>query len=588
MFPRVSRITSGDKTYEYLQIVEARRDRKGRSRHHVIASLGRLDLIQGNLDALLVKLRRFCRTDLVLPNEISNEASVPWGPVLVIRHLWEELGLDRILRELCQSKRRFDVAERAFVMVVNRLVEPGSEHGLARWLERIYVCDKHGKRFLPEWLPVELVTKQQRVKVPFKWLNVWYRTLDALLLQKEAIEKALYSRLRNLFNLQVDIVFYDLTTLYFERRQPKGKLRRHGPTKDGRPRNVQVILGVVMIDGFPLSAQIFEGNRSEKKTVKEVIGSIQNRFEIRDVVFVADSGMQSAENRDFFASLEGYSYLWGHKSRRSDDAKQWLEAMGTKWTACGPGTRVQEVPSGKEGMRVFLVQSDERKPYEEALRKKSMDRVKQRMDKIVKAVSEGRLKRPEKIGARAARALKDDHGARYFSWECPGPGEFRYYEDKQKLAAEIAREGIYLLTTNQMDIEPTEAVQRYKELSDVEDGFRQLKDLIRGRPVFHKRDERVCGHLFVAQLALIVLRQLRRRLQEAGETMSAPDALLAVKSLGVAELDLNGQKLVLPSRPTRDAKRVLSALNINDIQPPATRSRSLEASEPTTREGPKT
>jgi hypothetical protein len=228
--------------------VESVRDAKGRSQQKVIGNLGRLDLIGDRLDVLVQRLRKFCRQKFALPQEIHNEASVCWGPILLVRHLWQELELGRVIERLCQGRHGFPVPEHAFVLVANRLCggkKQKSEHGLSRWLESHYVCDSRGQRYLPRWLPADQINKEQRVKIQWEQLNEWYRTLDAVWGQKEQIEKELYLRLRDLFHLKADLVFYDVTSIYFERREPKGTLRRHGHNRDGKPRNVQVLLGVV-------------------------------------------------------------------------------------------------------------------------------------------------------------------------------------------------------------------------------------------------------------------------------------------------------------------------------------------------------
>ena len=136
------------------------------------------------------------------------------------------------------------------------------------------------------------------------------------------------------------------------------------------------------------------------------------------------------------------------------------------------------------------------------------------------------------------------------------------------MEAEVIREGRYILTTNDPHVSREEAVAHYKELSDIEAGFRELKDVIRGRPIHHQRDDRICAHIFIAQLALLLLRELRHRLNEKEIPLSPREAIAALKSLGIAELDLNGTKQVLVSSPKRDARRVLGALGITDLQPP--------------------
>lgn len=571
MFPRISRVTVGGKSYEYLRIVDNYRDPDGRMKQRVVGNLGRLDKIisDNSLDSLVEKLRRFCNGTFVLPAEIANREAVTWGQVLVARRLWEDLDLDRILKQHCQGRQGFDVAERAFVLVANRLSEPKSEHGLARWLDRAYVCNSKGVRFLPEWLPEELVSKEQRVKVTWDWLNRWYRTLDAVYEHKSEIEKALFLRLQDILNLKADLVFYDITSIYFERMEPVGKWRKHGKSRDGKPRDVQVLLGLVMVAGFPIASHVFAGNQSEKKTVSGVVSDVEQRFGLRDIIFVGDSGMLSPSNREFFQALERQYYLLGHPGRRSDDAKRWLQnIVEGVWRDCGGGTRVQEVKSGQEGVRVFIADSEHRKHYEVRLRERSMARAEEHLKNVQKAVEAGRLKKTDKIGAHAARALQRDKGFRYFSYRIRGEGQFEYFRDEQKLTAETLHEGRYIVTTDHPRIDATEAVLHYKELSDIEDCFRGFKDLIDGRPVWHKKDERIAAHLFVGQLSLLLLRLLRERMERASVPLSPKEALEAAKSLGVAVLELNGAQHVMVAGAKRDARRVFNALGIQDLEPP--------------------
>lgn len=579
MFARTKKIKRGQREYQYVQIVEAYRD-NGRPKQRVVASLGRLDLLGDKLDDLVSSLGKYCRKQFALPEETTCKQALPWGPILLTRHLWEQVNLGEIIAELCPARRkRYEVAEMAFVLVANRLCEPRSEHGLARWLEHTFVCDRRGRRWEADWLPAEQITKKQRVKVRFEQLNRWYRTLDALLAAKEQIEEALYLEVRDLFNLKVDMVFYDLTSLYFCRRSPKGKLRRYGASKDGKPRQVQILLGVVMANGFPIAHHVFPGNTAEKTTLVGVLQDLERRFGLNRVLVVGDRGMVSPTNLEFLSGTP-FRYLLGIAGRRCEEGAAVLDALDDKkWERVDEGNRVQEVKLSLPGVasgRYLVIDSQERRVYEEAMRQRSMQRARQALEAVAAAVESGRLKAPAKIGARAQGALSQHHGYRYYSWEVEGRGQFRFFEDLHKLQTERRHEGKYILRTDDAELTAVDAVSCYKQLSTVEWGFRDLTDVIEGRPIFHQRDERVEAHVFVATLALFLKRTLEHQLAAKLPELSSTDAFAAMKSMGIAELNLNGHLMRLVSGGGRDARRVLAALGIRDLDPPASESQRPE------------
>jgi transposase len=488
------------------------------------------------------------------------------------------MNLSEIIKKHCKSPRqRFDVAETAFVLVANRLCEPSSEHGLARWLEHTFVCDSHGIRWQPDWLASRRVTKQQRVKVHHRQLHKWYGTLDALLSAKQKIEEGMYLRVRDLFSVKVDIVFYDLTSTYFCRKQPKGNLRRHGVSKDGKPRQVQVILGVVMANGFPIAHHVFPGNAAEKATLQKVLRDLQSRFGLRRVMVVSDRGLVSPDNLEFLSKTQ-FCYLLGIPGRRCEEAVEVLKALDENgWQRVDDSNRVQQVHLADRSCRYFVIDSQERKAYEQSMRLGSMQRAKQQLQKVAQAVCAGRLKDPAKIGAWAGRALSRHHGYRYYSWQVPGPGQFRFFEDAEKIRAEILHEGKYILKSDDKQLTAAEAVAAYKELSTVEQGFRDLKDVIDMRPIYHKNDDRIEAHIFLASLALFIKRVLEYQLTCKLPELSATDALAAVRSVGISELELDGQTMRLVSGGGRDARRILCALGIKQINPPGPGETAIES-----------
>ena len=376
-------------------------------------------------------LRRFAEDVVVTGKELKGSQAFTWGGVFVGRKLWDEPNLGQIIAD-CVGKgsKGREVAEAAFVLIASRLCKPSSEHGMARWLEEAYVCDRRGRRWIPLWRPFEKVTAEDPLRVEPKQLQFWYRTLDSLITSKKAIEERLYFEIRDLFSMEIDLVFYDITSLYFEGEGPPS-LARGGYSRDGKPRNKQIIFGVVMANGFPIATHIFPGNTACKSTVRKVVKDLERRFGIRQIIFVGDRGMVSEENLSFIEN-SGHRYLVGLKRRRDREAWSVLENLGERWQRFDCETEVQEVlfPDGKE--RYFVVKSKERSEYERKMRLANSKACREGLERIRKAVQKGNLTDPSKIGKKVGEVLSKTAGYRYFSWEVTKGGEFRRLEDFQR------------------------------------------------------------------------------------------------------------------------------------------------------------
>jgi transposase len=569
MYPRTVRVRSSSGTVnEYVRLVEAYRE-DGKVKQRVIADLGRKDL----LIQVLPKLRRLLTGDDHSEGDPAILDASTWGPVLVIRTLFEQLNLWAIFDEYLGRAKGVPFADRAFVLIANRLIAPASEHGLAGWLETDFVCDRKGRRFVPHW------HQRRRVRVHPRQLDAWYRTLDQLHAAKDQIEVALYHRLRDLFSLKPDLVLYDITSTYFEGAGPHD-FAKHGYSRDGKPQNVQVIVGVVMVAGWPVAHHVWAGNRIDHSTVQEVIIDLCKRFDFGRLVFVGDRGMVTDENIEAITK-DGHGFLVGLKRRRNPKLDALLDAVDeTKWIDCPgginaqeretnpPRTRAQEVATGDPDLRVIVIDSDERRGYEQAKREQAMERARQKLEKLKERVASGDLKQPEKIGAAAERIMQQYHGYRYFDWSLDG-GVFKYSESESRLGREKKIEGKYVVSTSEKGLTVLEAVATYKELMEVESGFRQLKDVMAMRPIYHQIESRVKAHIFVAALALLVQRLLGRRLKESGIDLSPARAIQALSTVRLVTLHLEDQRQRRgASGGCPDARTILKALKLVDQRPP--------------------
>jgi len=562
---------------EYVRLVEAYWE-NGQSKQRVVANLGRKDLLAPHLESL-IKLLGGEKTKQVrasCPEPIEATAAACWGPVLVARALWSELGLEAIVDSLgpkTSAKQEADtlaLADRALVLVANRLCRPDSEHALAQWLESDFVCGRDGKRILARW------KQQGRVRVDLNWHQQWYRTLDQLLARKERIELELFVRLRDLFHLEVEMVFYDLTSTYFEGRGPTG-LADFGYSRDGKPHNRQVEVGLVMINGWPIAHHVFDGSLPDGETVEGVLNDLQERFGLKRVIFVGDRGMVAIENLALLRQ-RGQGYLVGLKRRRNQQVKRYIQAAQQRpWQQCPvgitaqekqnvPRTMVAEVAGEEPGVRVFVVQSEERLAYERSMREAAMEKTRQALDKFARRVAAGRLRKAEKIGEAAARILSRNHGSRYYGWKLE-QGVFHYFEHPVHLEPEKELEGKYVIQTEEKDLSPVQAVEAYKDLSEVERSFREIKDLIEMRPIYHHRPKRVRAHIFVAALAFLLARALEKKLKAAAVPMSSARALEALRTIHVVDIRVGQEIRRGVTAGNHEARQILAALGIKDREP---------------------
>jgi len=260
--------------YTYLELVVSQR-REGKVRQERVCSLGRAEDLKmsGAIDRMIARLSEAARERWVRAEALR--LGTPWareyGPVLLVRRLWRDLGLEEIISQLRRSNwGEVPVGEALLALVVSRMIMPRSELGTFSWLKE--------KVYAPEWEGLEL--------------HHLYRSLDFLAEHMEVIEEALFWRVRDLFSLNVKLVLFDTTSTYFEGRGPEG-LAKFGYSRDRRSDRVQVIIGVLMTgDGIPVAHYVFPGNTADIDAFRKALSGVRQRFPLEgDVVIVADRGV---------------------------------------------------------------------------------------------------------------------------------------------------------------------------------------------------------------------------------------------------------------------------------------------------------
>jgi transposase len=527
----------------YLQLVENQRV-DGKVRQRVLRNLGRLDFLQksGQLDSLLASLQRFSEKVAVLgeiaAGNVATSAFRHTGAVLIFERLWQQLGIERVLAGVVRERRFGFAIERVlFVTVLQRLLAPGSDRQAERWLQDYRIAGTAGLELqhfyrAMGWLGEALPESEQDGATPF-----------APRCMKDLIEEALFARRRDLYT-ELDLVFFDTTSIYFEGAGGES-IGQHGHSKDHRPDLKQMVVGVILDNrGNPVCAELWPGNTTDVSTLVPIAERLRRRFHIARVCLVADRGMISAQTMQQLAALR-WQYILGVRMRLCKEAREEVLGRGGRYHEVTP-----ERTSSKDAapLKVKEVRVDERRYVvclnEEEARKDAHDR-----EAILASLREA-LKQGDK-------ALVGNKGYRRYLKNPEG----HFSIDEAKAAAEARYDGKWVLTTN-TDLPADQVALKYKQLWTVEDIFRSMKTLLETRPVYHKCDETIRGHVWCSFLALLLRKELQDRLDAAQVPLEWADVIRDLEALGDVELALDGKRYVLRTDARPAAARAFAACHV--------------------------
>jgi transposase len=535
MFARVKK--SGQ--YQYLQIVQNRREGP-KTIQRVVATIGRMDQIQskGEIENLVRSLSRFSeKVLLVLSGKSDVQATAKKiGPVLICERLWKELGIGKIIhRLLADRKFEFDVERAIFLTVLHRLFASGSDRSCDRW-HRDYVIDGidalslHHLYRAMAFLGDEI--EDQKDCTPF-----------APRCTKDVIEEDLFLARRDLFS-GLDCVFFDTTSIYFEGEGGKtiGEL---GHSKDHRPDLNQMVVGVILDEhGQPVCCEMWPGNTTDVTTLVPVIKRLRSRFAIGRICIVSDRGMISADTMIY---LEGKKilYILGARMRKSKEVKEEVLSRAGRYREVHPEGSATKDPSPLKVKEVIVDQNR----YivclnEKQARKDAADR-----QAILDSLEEKLKTNPKSlVGNKGYRKyLKLDRDTVAINPE--------------KIEEEARYDGKWVLKTN-TTLTAEQVALKYKELWQVEQVFRDMKSVLDTRPIFHQRDETIRGHVFCSFLAMVLRKELDRRLEKAGYNFEWADIKQDLKALQEITIEDRGKALVVRSECLGICGKVFQAVGV--------------------------
>jgi transposase len=513
------------KTREYAQIVKSVRREDGKSSIEVVKSLGRMKTAEDWERAKKIKDALENEEDVVMLKDIDITDQYELGLSWAAEGLWDTYKIGTAIQKALEKrKHQFNPEQITYMLAVNRLYNPGSDLSSYRWIKN---------RAWP------------RITVKSHWI---YRTLDLLAEEKLSIEETLFKTLKKHLHLDLTLVFYDLTSTYFEGEGPD--LAEYGYSRDHRKDRKQLVLGVVLADAMPIAHRVWPGNTHDSATLEETVQDLKERFGIGDVVFVADRGVFKENMGDLD------HYISSVRRRKSGLSERLLRED----VAGSQDKRAVEVHS-EEGKRYILCLDENRREQDlEGLADtvkvctRFLEDLKERFHCSGRGrplTEEGAWKQIHKTLGKSRRLFQIEIHAqeRALTWKV----------DQKALEYEQAIAGKFLLVTT-TDLEPEVVMTEYKNLQQVERCFNDLKNCLQLRPVYHWTDNRTRGHVFVCVLSLLLEKLMekhtRRTFREIKETL---------EPVRVNRIEVYGKVIYKRNSISQRGKEVLSDLG---VEPP--------------------
>ncbi len=537
MFARIKK--SGK--YQYLQIVENRKI-KGKVVQRVIATIGRMDHLKekDRVETLIRSLSRFSEKVLfILSGKSDVSASAKKiGPTLIFERLWKELGIKKIIESLLVNRRfEFDVERAIFLTVLHRLFVSGSDRSCDKWRRDYVINGVDGLDLHHLYRAMAFVGEEitdQKNATPFSPRCT-----------KDLIEEGIFSERRDLFT-GLDLVFLDTTSIYFE-GQGGETIGQKGYSKDHRPDLNQMVVGALLDDkGKPVCCEMWPGNTTDVTTLIPVIDRIRNRFHVGHFCIVADRGMISADTlRELEDPDRNIPYIFGARMRKVNEVKRdvlsrqgrYREVYTEGKTSKDPAPlKVKEVSVKGSRYIVCLNTKQARKDAQD--RQAIIDSLKEKIKTTPKSL----------IGNKGYR--------KYLKFS---RGSVSINQDKVEYDSRF--DGKWVLKTN-TELPVDQVALKYKELWQVEQVFRDIKSILETRPIFHKRDETIRGHVFCSFLALVLRKELGRRLEKAGHCFEWADIKQDLKALQEVQINDNGKSLAVRTECIDTCGKVFQAVGV--------------------------
>ena len=574
MFLRCQRRKKDGKVHEYWSIVESRRLGDGRVAQRQVLYLGEINASQREAWRKTIEVQDAGQRRQValfpagsMPcddvdavgvclSQLRIERPRQWGACWLALQLWQQLELDSFWRSRLRPSREGTPWLKVLkTLVAYRLIDPGSEWRLHRqWFDASAMADLLESDFA-------LAEK-----------NTLYRCLDRLVEHKDELNKFLLRRWGELFGAKFDVLLYDLTSTYFETDEDRGPddLRQYGYSRDKRGDCRQVVIALIVTpEGFPLSYEVMSGDTADSTTLGGFLDRIEQRYGRANRIWVMDRGIPTEDSLAKMRSI-GASYLVGTPKGRLNKLEQ--SFLGQPWAKVRDGVQVKRLATDEDVY--VLAQSDARIGKERGMRRKRLRRYIDRLQ----AIQGQSLTRDQLLMKLGAARHDAGRSANLVKVSIPKAAtttaSLEFTLDRQRLRQVRRREGRYLLRTNLTAGEPTQLWTFYIQLTEVEQAFKEIKHDLAIRPIFHKTEERIEAHIFVAFLAYCLQVTLKAQLRQLAGGTTPREVIDKFSTMQMVDVQLpttDGRELTLSryTQPEAEHRMLLNQLRLSlPSQPP--------------------
>jgi len=525
-------------TRQYLCLVESYWDKEKKGgREREIANLGRIDLPENKElpDRIIAALEKNAVRTKILKSisDIKPVSSKEFGQIQIFRTLWNKLGFEKVLRNyLEKTNLETDFVEAIFMMVCNKLIEPASERGADIWKNEVHE---------PKWDNYQL--------------HHLYRAMDFLIAHKANVEVDLYNSVRDLFNIKVDVVMFDTTSLsYWGEGEEAPEFLKHGYAKNKRKDLKQIVIGLIMDQsGIPLGHEVWSGNCSDKPAFKEIIEKIKHKYSIGKVILVADRGMISEDNINFLEQ-NNYDYILGAKMRQLPKTRKHIlledrnefKKMDDSYLLYKEMTEYQLWEKEQKILKPDTDFSEFIKKY--ALTSKGKRRWIACLNPQIETMDANKRKYfqeilENKVEFSTAKDWIISNGYKKYV----NITDFAISLNEERLKEDELYDGKWLMITSS-SLEAFEIIKAYKNLSHIERHFRDLKSELEVGPIYHRVERRIKAHVFLSFLALQIKAGITKLLKAKNPKISYSEAIRDVAKIKAVRFNIEDKSIVMRTK----------------------------------------